>query len=392
MMILTGDNGPARDSIAAIISQVEQDGAVFDPDLRVDLNGSNVAMRSARPFDNLRNMIRMPVASMPALSDFVLTLTGNDLKATPRSDEVSATHVRLMDLMLEAYNALDKVTQWKAESPWFLLADAPDILDHLTTGRPGGRLGKLRNLASTPDKHGQLLIDTFIGSRKFNLNEKAAKTIGRDTGTTVLMPLIDYFNHDMRAEGFRIDTKRTPTTMNILSGPAPETQELFVRYNVFDTLDTWLYYGFIDSQVGYLASVPCVLEAGGRKIHVIASGGGKVPKLAPEIKDLRTFMPSVQKRQDGAYQVTKMIIPGPRAPRALRRVLRICLNSIGIPAAAAPAMVLALEEQLMDHNRAWWTRLAELGAGVPTGHALHSLYGTALAHLDRYENLQRAST
>lgn len=325
---------------------------------------------------------------MPLLEDFDITVSEGKFSATPKTDEVAANHIRIMGLMLDVFNVLDKLPQWRDECPWFSLGEHRAALDHLLTGRPTqGRIKQLREKIDGDDLD-VLAADTFMGSRKFNLTPDLLKKLGyegREKGGTTLMPIIDYFNHAMGAQGFKIHDVPLPVSMRIQSRPDPETGELFVRYNVFDALDTYLFYGFVDPGVGYLASVPCVIPFGdGKKVKVIATSGGHKGKLPDPIRDLRIFMPAIQKGSEHSYAVTKLIIPGERAPRALRRVLQVFLNSMKLDKAEIPGTVAEIEASLLDQNEAWWQALAEKAADVPEGHAIHDLYRTTLAHIAAY--------
>lgn len=387
MALKINGEGEAARLIGEIAAQIEAEGGWFNPDLEIRVQGADVSVISSNPFEDLRSVIRVPIKSMPLLEDFDITVSNGKFSATPKNDQVSAKHIRIMGLMLDVFNVLDKLPQWRDECPWFSLEEHRPVLDHLLTGRPlQGRVKQLREKIDGDDLDA-LAADTFMGSRKFNLNPELLKKVGyegRETGGTTLMPIIDYFNHAMSAQGFKIHDVPLPVSMRIQSRPDPETGELFVRYNVFDALDTYLFYGFVDAGVGYLASVPCEIKFGDKTLKVIATSAGQKGKLPDAIKDLRIFMPAIQKGSEHSYAVTKLIIPGKLAPRALRRVLQVFLNSMKMDKAEIPGTIKEIEASLLDQNEAWWQALADKAADVPEGHAIHDLYRTTLAHIADY--------
>ncbi|MEM9784861.1 MAG: hypothetical protein AAF801_00055 [Pseudomonadota bacterium] len=377
-------------------AQLSSEGAWFNPDLEIQVDGSNVSVVSRNAFTDRRSVIRVPVASMPVLDDFDVTLSGDDFQCTPKGDSVSDAQVRMMNLMLDTYNALDKIPQWKRETPWFALLEHPDVLDHLISGRPRvARLHTLKQMGADGDV-AEMANDTFIGSRKFNLSPQNCKAIGREEkdGVKVLLPIIDFFNHRMSAQGFKISDVPSPASMRIQAVPDKETGELFVRYNVFDALDTYLYYGFVDADVGYMSSVPCTLSIGDITLTVIGGGGrtAKTGKLAPALKDLRLFIPSLNKSSDNQFQANKMVIPGPRAPRALRRVLAVLMNTLQVPRDKVEAYALKAEQDLLDQNEAWWTALADKVADVPADNGIHDLVKTGLGHIAQYRGIVEKMT
>ena len=387
---ITGEGDVTR-LISQTVDVLGAKNAWFNPDLEIRVDGSNVSMISRSLFGDLRGMIRVPVATMPVLDDFDITVSGNDLQCNAAHKDVDDTQVRLMNLILETYNALGKIPQWKSETPWFSLTDHPDALAHLMTGRPQtGRLKELERMRQD-GQWDAMAQDTFIGARKFNLSESHCKMIGRDApnGVKVIMPIIDFFNHRMGAQGFKISAVPAPPSMRIQAVPDPETGELFVRYNVFDTLDTYLYYGFVDQGVGYLSSVPCTLQIGETTLKVDAGGGqSKLTKLPPAIKDLRLFIPSITKTTAGDFAASKLVIPGPKAPRALRRVLTVLLNTLQVPKTKMADTLRQAEQDLLAQNETWWTDLAQKCAQIPKENTIHTLCENGLAHIAQYRAIQ----
>jgi hypothetical protein len=386
---ITG-KGEAATLIGDITKQIMGEGAWLNPDLEIRVDGPNVSMLSRNPFIDKRSVIRVPIASMPALEDFDVTVSGDVFEYEAVSKGVSTAHVDMMGRMLDVYNALGKIAQWKTETPWFSLSTHTDALDHLISARPlVRRLQELRTMMNEGEWD-KLAGDTFLGSRKFNLSAKHLKSIGKDIpeGSKVIMPLIDYFNHRMNAESFKITPLPLPVSMRIISTPHPDSGELFVRYNVFDALDTYLYYGFVDTGVGYLSSVPCTITLGDTVLNVISQGGMKNANLPTPVKDLKLFMPELVKTGENEFAATKMVIPGLKAPRAMRRVLTIVMNSLQVPKNQVSTFVRDAEEQILSANEQWWSTLAEKSQVLPEEHGLRMLCQTGQEHLAQYRAMQ----
>jgi hypothetical protein len=387
---ITGE-GEVAGLIGAISDQLASEGAWFNPDLEIRVDSAGISMVSRNAFKDLRSVIRVPVASMPVLEDFDISLIGNEFRAEPRAETVSKAHIDLMQRMLDVFNVLGKAEAWRETSPWFSLSEHEDVLEHFLTCRPyRGRFAERREKMQRGEWDA-LTVDTFMGSRKFNLNANVLTELGREApkgAATVLMPIIDYFNHNMNAQSFNIQKTPAPMSMRIRATPHPDTGELFVRYNVFDMLDTYLNYGFVEPGVGYLVSMPCEIKFDDVTLRVIAAGNPKKMELPKGLQDLRIFLPAVQKASENTYNVTKLVIPGPRAPRALRRVLQVVLNSIGVPEQDRARGVVEIEEALLAQNEAWWTTLAEKSTAVPEGHMLHDLCRLGRAHIEDYKKIR----
>lgn len=376
--------------LAGFRAALEEQGAWFDPALEFRVEGSDVGVFSRDLSAELKRVIRVPLVAMPVLDDFEMTAKGDVLTATPKEDSISEAQLTTMDRMLGVYNALGKLDQWKAQSPWFTLAEAPETLAHLLTARNASpRLAALKRMAFEGEADA-LAADTFLGARKFNVSEKNAALVGRDARFTVLLPMIDYFNHRMTAQGFSVIRGESPPSIAVPAAPDAETGELFVRYNAFDAVDTYLYYGFVDVAVGYLLSVPLILRTPELRLRVGAGGGMKAQKLAQSVQDLRLFMPGLQKLGAEApadFAVSKLVLPGPKAPRALRRVLIVVLNSVQVPKDRQAETLLALEDQLIEANTVWWDTLLRLSEALPPEHALRHLAQTGQDHVARYREI-----
>lgn len=391
MGIAIAGEGAVVKQLKRFADRLQTEGAWYNPDLLLDVEGSNVSVRSQNSFTDLRSMIRVPLAAMPVLDDFDVSVSSEVFSVSPKDKAVSEAQRVTMVEMLDFYNELGKIAQWKAETPWLSLLPYPDVLDHIMSGRVQmPRLKELHRMG-IDGEHDALICDTFIGSRKFNLSETNCKLMGREQkgGVKILLPIIDFFNHRMNAQGFKINAVPAPASMRIQSIPDPDTGELFVRYNVFDALDTYLYYGFVDRGVGYMSSVPCRLKIGNVTLSVRGGGGmSKSAKLPSAIKDLRLFLPALTKSDEGNFFANKLVIPGPRAPRALHRVLVVIMNTLGIPKTEQQNTMLQAEADILDQNETWWQELKEKVSVVPEENGVHMLVETGLQHIAQYRELQ----
>lgn len=386
---VTGD-GPVVELIREIGGRLAAEGSWFSPDLEIAVNGSNVSMLSRKAFEQARSMIRVPLALMPALEDFQISVTKERFIVEPLSHDVPQSLQWLMQAQINVLNELGKISQWRAESPWFTLLQYPTVLDYLLTGRPKGIAGECREKVKA-QAWDALMVDSFFNSRKFNVTPDVCKQIGRETdsgGLRVLMPLLDYFNHQAGAQGYALNKDQSPVSMTIKCCPSPKTRELFVRYNTLDLLDAYLLYGFVDSDVGHQASVPCEITFGKEwRLRVLGVNAGPEGDLPLRVRDLRLFLPKVRQVTEKEFRVTKLLIPGPRAPRALRRVLRVVLRSFEFPEEAVESAVIEIEDKLLDANAAWWTGLKAESEILPKTHVVHRLVNEGLGHIQRYRTL-----
>jgi hypothetical protein len=260
------------------------------------------------------------------------------------------------------------------------------------------KLEKYLNMQASGDID-QLIVNSFLGSRVFNLQPGILKELGYQNaaeGKAVLMPVIDYFNHRFQAEGYSVQTTSPPPSMRVFGIPDPKTREVYVRYNLYDPMDTFLFYGFVDTLSPWLASIPMTLDLpDGRRLTVLNTGGAVKKQLPPAVKDLRLYLPMVQDPDKEEVKVNKLLIPGSGAPRALQRVLAGLLQSLckDLDRHQTLQWVNKLETAVLDTNLQWWRSLAEKTDALPEDIGIARQVRTLCAfgqnHLARYVNQRK---
>jgi hypothetical protein len=296
-----------------------------------------------------------------------------------------------MAMMVEIYNLTGKAEDWAASSPWLSLAHQPALLDALAATRP--HMPKLQAFDELRrnGKMDELLIKSFLGSRVFNLRADHRHKAGHgqvERDTQVIMPVIDYFNHRLSAKAFRVNEGNNPLTIDVAGRPDPSTEDVFVRYNQLDAIDTYLIYGFVDAHASYLNTCPLEIRAANHTISVLGMGGLIKKSLPPALRDLRLFMPQVQARADEALTLNKLLIPGPQAPRALQRVLAAVLKNLDVSKHHLRSAIGEAETQLIEQNEAHWQRIRDLASHLDNDHQVHMLWRHCLAHIDQYKRIR----
>lgn len=385
---ITGDEALVR-PLHILTQRLAAAGAWFNEDLEIRAGAGDLAMRSQRRYTDRRSVLRVPLAAMPFKEDFHWTLEGDRLRAEPVGPDTDPLHREMMDLMLEVYNQAGKMAQWRQVCPWTALEDHPALLDRLLAAKAAASKVQRFQEWRAGGRRQTLMVESFLGARIFRLTAEHLRYVGREEGdgAAVLMPIIDYFNHRLQAEGFQVQPAPAPISMRVFSRPDPQTGELFVRYNLYDPLDTYLFYGFVDTECPWLASVPLTLDTAGGRLEVLNTGGAFKGTLPQAMRDLRPFMPAVIRQEADHLQLTKLILPGERAPRALQRVLAGLLTTLGVPRDGVPQEVARLEAEVLERNEAYWEDLAGQARVLTQGHPLQTLCRHARDHLAAYRRM-----
>jgi hypothetical protein len=363
-MELVCDNKAVEKEVAALHDICEDQGAILHNDLRMVVERGNIWLESDLPADNRDVLISLPQSCLPPIDQVSFKLTGNDIEIESIEPGVlSDTQERCLQHMLAIYNATGKIRQHKETSPWFALAKAPDILAHLVSGRKGAP--KIEHLCERLLDEGPsdaLAIDSFLGTRKYGA-----------LGSAVLMPFIDYANHHGQSPGFQSRPDHAPRDHQVSlinSKPRASQRECTVRYGMFDALDTFLTYGFVDGDAEILRSSPVTLDTGKGTIAVEGRIGTQGKKQVPkDLSDLRLFVPQILQSSETEIRVAHLVLPDTVAPLALRRILnwliRLEIPEIGLM--RLRTCVNDLEAELLAANTKYYDELeSKLSASEDT--------------------------
>ena len=202
-----------------------------------------------------------------------------------------------------------------------------------------------------------MLIETFLGTRWYDFTKGKAQAPGVDTQQVVL-PLIELFNHHWQSFGFQSlnrDKEWAPCVSVVNAKPVPGSDECFVLYNLFDALDAYLLYDFVDESTCVVRSVPLRLPVfDGYEIEVLA--GIYMPRkrsdLPDQLRDLQIYLPKPLEKTGKYLRVSNLLIPDFRAPLALRRVLAFLVQHMvrKITPQRLESLVLEMEHAVITKN------------------------------------------
>lgn len=380
--------GDARvlEPMRAICRTLASYGAWFNPDLRLYAEGGNLALYGT-PGAPRASYLRVPLAMMPQLECFDVSSSGGKLVATPNGTPLLPHQEEMMEAMLELYNATEKLSLWRESLPFLAWRHTPKVLDYLLAARPlNSHLTRCHEQFKAGE-HDQLLVDSFLNSRKFGVAEHHLKALGvkgEVSHRNALMPLVDCLNHRLSAEGFNTPLVGGKPTMRTFHVPDAETGELFVRYNLYDAVDTTLSYGFMDAASPWLSSVPVTLIVSGQTLKVQGLPMQLRSPLPAAFEDIRTYMPALHRQGERQAAVTKLMLCTEN-PYSLKRVLTWLVYELGIAHTdfVARQQVAELERQLLDQNRQWWHELEALTAELPAEHPACQLCAHSLMIIER---------
>ena len=335
MKIVT-DNKAIQSELASLGKCMQDNGAWIHPDITIaytEETGLSIQMeRTINPRDFI---IKVPVEQLIPYELLNMAVKGNDFVIDPDKDRLSPVQIDLAERMVEIYNLTNKVEFHKSENPWILFREAPELLDLL-----------LEAISWSPsieyystflhDREGAASMDQFVLDSFSSSRFLGQKIHGGEETVQVIMPIIDFLNHDYRGSGFGSPTNPGETQWIGVTCAQPfiSRNECYASYGTNDALNSFLIYGFIDATAPYIRSIPLEIPVGDLgKITVYSLNMKNISSPPKQLQDLHQFMPKLKKDKDGAVHLSHLFVTVPPFPHALRRILRnviatFCGNSV----------------------------------------------------------------
>ena len=346
---VVGGNSELVGLVNELLKYNELLGAKFHPNLRIVETKGELCVKIYHQTNKTEKLLDIPAKCMPLLSDFNFELDAKDnLIATPIAQPTNPDGINTMLLLQKIYNSSDKISHWKNTFPFITLQEFPQFLKQLVAGKP--QSSKIQSFCQLMEEKqfDELIIKSFLGSREFGYKQQELMKSGivsTKESEIGLLSIIDFLNHKIGSNRYISHNGRVS-----VSGLACQTtQELFVQYNHYDPLLTYLIYGFVDLDSPYVFSVPIELTLFNRdKLEVFGNTTIIKDDMVPDdLKHLSVYLPEVCTQPDGIIQVDKIVIPNTSESHLLREVLTVMLNTINTQGIYA-------NEQAVAHKYCVW--------------------------------------
>lgn len=391
---IRGDDAKLVALIQALANRLEQQGARFHKGISIAVDNGNLSIFRTDSLTAEDVCFSVPVALMPSVSDFDITVDNDYLVATPKEGRVSCQRDVIMKLLIDIYNCAGKVQQWRKTFPFLALCNHPEILALFKAGFRRPELNHYREFLDNGQTD-KLMVESFLGSRMFKLGEIHRKCERlSEKQSYVLLPMIDFLNHHYAAYPYCFNEDDHKPSMQIHPKAGLPGDELFVRYSLgLDAVNTYLIYGYVDESAPWLPSIATQISLDDGYIIQIEGAGDVVQgKLPPNSQNLRIFLPRVVKKSANHIKLNKLIIPDPRSPRSLRRILSGIIHSsnTGWSDNLIQEQVLNAENQLLESNQSYWQHMQTMTSSIKDEGPrlmLQQLCQYSLSHLKTYREV-----
>lgn len=362
-MIIKSDNKTIEKALITLEERLVEHGSWFHPQLVTESIDGSLSMSIEGHLNPAEKIMSVPRKLLIPAQDMHIKVKDNQFVAEPDMDIITPAQAEIGQAMLDVYNATNKVNMHKKECPWIAFKDTPTLLQKLAKARTHNHniAKKLSYINGEDDAldDDEFLVWSYLYSRVLG-----AKLGEEETKTQVIMPVVDFLNHNHKGCPYTFandDNDEMALTIKNLQ-PVIDSNECYVLYGTYDTLDTYLNYGFPETQAPYVRSVPLNIEVQGHPPLVIRSVPGvRRQKGTPDIvKDIAAFMPGMYRQKDEALNISHILIPISNAPHALRRILHVIIRS-HVGKAATQEFVIdhvyKAEKEIIEANIAFYEAL-----------------------------------
>jgi hypothetical protein len=259
-----------------------------------------------------------------------------------------------MEAILELFNLTNKFARHRQNSPWLLIASHPRLRQYVVQRRSGvaSEYGKFIDSGA----QNELMLHGFLNTRAYTSQVHFTQA----PRVPVLMPVLDLMNHHIYGAPYREDTEDRSLTIR-RSVPMPGTgNECFACYGPYDAFETWITYNFVDGRVPFVTSVAMTIDLPG--LGTIRLANFHKPRfkkdLPNSVKHLWAYIPKLLAKGKHHIETASLLIPGHRAPKALRQTLRFLISEISREGHSQQSdLVLYAEDQIIAANNAYYRDL-----------------------------------
>ena len=399
---VVGDNPKTVLIIKKLKSLLESMGANFHRNMSIIEKDDNLSVSCNCQTNQNEKFMDVPIKCMPLINDYRFSLDYDDkLQVQFKKNMLNPSAKQVMMLLVNMFNATNKLVDWKNNYPLFALAGFEDIIKKLLQARSNHKSFLEYYFPNVEKISNDAIISSFISARVFSFTQTSLRKAGIKSQNLIedgFIPIIELANHKMGAPGFQCDNNSS--SLKVYTEQGDHQREIFVQYNLDDPLITLLTYGFVDQSASWIYTVPVILRTQmGINIEVHNNMNMIAPSEVPDhLRGLASYLPARTKRTGNIVSVSKLIIPSMGYYHTLKAVLSYLIKKIDtegnyIDPRTLNYQVELLEKQLLELNKQYWNELLDLINNQNKGHKpinpvvskqLIELCHFSLNHIDKY--------
>ncbi|MDD2791004.1 MAG: hypothetical protein PHU40_10115 [Sulfurimonas sp.] len=347
------NNIPLKEKLSRLAALLLSNSAYIDKDLHIHCDDEGLSIHTSSDDLRSKKTIEIPNDLMPRVDEYTFEIKNDMLLCSANNTQTNPLQKEIMCLMIDIYNLTSKISFHKASNIFYNLKADREFLELLLLPIQSKKIEKYVKYLDD-EQYETLLIESFLGSREFNLE-------GDESSRYVLLPLLDYLNHKVLGSGFFL----SQNSIYVQNAPTKESSELFVSYSYYDALETLLYYGFSDVASPLYFSLPMKIVLKNNIILEIQNAGFRKMEneyIPQTLAHLSEIIPLITKVNTTKVVISKLLIPNIQLPFALRKFLHLVLNELGIENKQETRLIFIkeIEKEMIFYNMAHYKKLEEL--------------------------------
>lgn len=368
-MQITSDDKQIKNTLEHLKNTLVKNGAWFAPHLAAVCENKNISLHIQKPNTANEQIIKLPIELLIPAQPLHLAVENNQFTITPDQEKLSPIQIEIASIMIDLFNMTDKVNFYRHESPWITFRSAPELMKDIVKARTvKGNLDKkvkFLDEAKTIADEDRFIADHFFHSRVIgDKHEKDSELVQK------IMPVIDYLNHDHRANSYIVNDQNDDgdprLCMKIInSQPFIDRSECFVSYGTLDSLDSFFNYGFIHDEAPLVRSVPMTITIKDcPDLHVQSFPAHRIgKKVHKQYENIQRLLPRIFPPDDeGNIAVSHLIIGLGNMPHLLRRTLHLIISQLA-GEQASPSFIIdrvyETEKTIIANNISFYKELQQ---------------------------------
>ncbi|MCB1532178.1 MAG: hypothetical protein KDJ35_04835 [Alphaproteobacteria bacterium] len=352
------DNPKAKSLIEGLCGALKDAGSFINPHVQIRLENNQISVFTTEDVRS-EHLFRIPHDLLIPCEYFDLDIENGALVIAHCDERLDQTRQHILEIMVALFNEIQKLQSHIETCPWLKMKDHPDITDMLLAAREGPEVDLLKKTLNDPEFFDELAVFTFLKSRIAGFSLHTSKNKPQE----ILMPVVEFLNHHPQGAHYNNLYHEKQSFLDIqIATPIDGSAECFACYDRLDALDSFLHYGFVETDAPYIKSIPMSIDVEGiGHIDIRSFSAHTEPQDIPEeLKDLGFYFPRILVDHDKKYaQVSHLYIPQKKAPFSLRRVLKFLVELLNpnISETDCRFAICKIEESLLQKNENYYNTL-----------------------------------
>ena len=246
MIISTNDREMGKE-LEGLEKAIVDNGGWIHPNLEVKYKnetGLSVYMDGHYPPSDY--LIKLAEGLLIPVDAVNISVKGNEFIIDPDANSLSPVQLEIVRRMISIYNLTDKVRFHINEDPWIRFREAPELMYQLMRARTlKYDLDRKQRFMFGTDKN--VTLEDFVAKAFMSTRILGYKASPDEGSIRVLMPLIDFVNHDYRGSNFLTGGNCVGVEGVQLKNrqPFPGSRECYAFYGMRDGLDMFSEIWFL---------------------------------------------------------------------------------------------------------------------------------------------------